>query len=461
MHSFLEFIIFENAHEHVLEHVPEHVFAHEVDFNLSRPLPNKKNFTDPKIYTGNTNLDKRWYVYFSFRNPETGKLQRMKNIYGDANRYTTKSDRLAVLSRYRSRLLKLLRLGFNPFTDNLELFLEMKKKGFENVPLQKAEKLPKKETRRISNPELKEKKVNPESLIERAFQEVLDRKKKRVSDVTIKGYTYSVNQFIAFMKEQFPKTKSVDEINKRMAQKFLNTILETKSSRTYNNARTNLSAVMQDIVDNDLANSNPFLSVKKMKTKPEMHKTYSPEKLEKVFDHLKENDPELLLFIKFVSYGFLRPIEACRLKVGDIDLKNKVVRFKAKNKNHKTQLLPEILLDELPDLSKLNDGNWFFTPNGYGREWEAEETNRRDHFSKRFKYEVKNKLKLGSDFTIYSFRHTFITKLYRELRKNQTPFEAKSYLMQITGHQTMDALNKYLRDIDAELPEDYSDYLKD
>ncbi|HRV56306.1 MAG TPA: hypothetical protein P5264_12305, partial [Mangrovimonas sp.] len=105
MHSFLEFIIFENAHEHVLEHVPEHVFAHEVDFNLSRPLPNKKNFTDPKIYTGNTNLDKRWYVYFSFRNPETGKLQRMKNIYGDANRYTTKSDRLAVLSRYRSRLL--------------------------------------------------------------------------------------------------------------------------------------------------------------------------------------------------------------------------------------------------------------------------------------------------------------------------------------------------------------------
>ena len=78
-----------------------------------------------------------------------------------------------------------------------------------------------------------------------------------------------------------------------------------------------------------------------------------------------------------------------------------------------------------------------------------------------FKYEVNNKLKLASDFTIYSFRHTFITKLYRELRKNQTPFEAKSYLMQITGHQTMDALNKYLRDIDAELPEDYSDYLKD
>jgi hypothetical protein len=32
--------------------------------------------------------------------------------------------------------------------------------------------------------------------------------------------------------------------------------------------------------------------------------------------------------------------------------------------------------------------------------------------------------------------------------------------MQITGHQTMEALEKYLRDIDAALPEDYSHLLK-
>jgi hypothetical protein len=32
--------------------------------------------------------------------------------------------------------------------------------------------------------------------------------------------------------------------------------------------------------------------------------------------------------------------------------------------------------------------------------------------------------------------------------------------MPITGHSTMIALEKYLRDIDAELPEDYSEFLK-
>ena len=31
--------------------------------------------------------------------------------------------------------------------------------------------------------------------------------------------------------------------------------------------------------------------------------------------------------------------------------------------------------------------------------------------------------------------------------------------MGITGHQTIEALEKYLRDIDAVLPEDYSDMI--
>ncbi|WP_445711972.1 hypothetical protein [Flavobacterium sp.] len=32
-----------------------------------------KQFSTPTIYTANDDLSKRWYVYFSFRNPESGK----------------------------------------------------------------------------------------------------------------------------------------------------------------------------------------------------------------------------------------------------------------------------------------------------------------------------------------------------------------------------------------------------
>ena len=67
---------------------------------------------------------------------------------------------------------------------------------------------------------------------------------------------------------------------------------------------------------------------------------------------------------------------------------------------------------------------------------------------------------MDKNYGLYSFRHTSITNHYKKFRKNLTPFETKSKLKEITGHQTMEALEKYLRDIDAALPEDYSDMLK-
>ena len=166
------------------------------------------------------------------------------------------------------------------------------------------------------------------------------------------------------------------------------------------------------------------------------------------------------MFIKFISYNFLRPVEVCRIKIKDIDLVNKTIQFKAKNSPLKTKIIPEILVSELPDLSQLNEDFYLFTPEKIGGAWETLENNRRDYFSKRFLKLVKTPFNLGKDYTLYSFRHTFITKLYRALLKDSSPFAAKSALMQITGHASMDALQKYLRDIDAELPEDYSEMLK-
>ena len=155
----------------------------------------------------------------------------------------------------------------------------------------------------------------------------------------------------------------------------------------------------------------------------------------------------------------------------DIDLKEQKLTVKAKNKLVKEKIIPNILIEELSFLSNFDGNDFLFTPKGIPSSWEATDDNRRDYFTKRFK-EVKDlftqKAKegdkdyfaLGKEYGIYSFRHTFITKIYREMRKTLTPFETKSRLLLITGHNTMNALEQYLRDIDAELPEDYSDLIK-
>lgn len=140
-------------------------------------------------------------------------------------------------------------------------------------------------------------------------------------------------------------------------------------------------------------------------------------------------------------------------------MEGKKLFVRAKNKAVKIKIIPQKILDLLPDLSKMNRNHYLFTPAAIGGEWDAEENNRRDYFSKKFKT-IKDHFKMDENYGLYSFRHTSITNLYKEFSKTLTPFETKSKLKEITGHQTMEALEKYLRDIDAALPEDYSDMLK-
>ncbi|WP_130736928.1 hypothetical protein [Flavobacterium sp. J27] len=52
-----------------------------------------KSFSKPKIYDAKGDLSKRWYVYYSFRNPTTGKLERQTPIYAGINNHKTVSER--------------------------------------------------------------------------------------------------------------------------------------------------------------------------------------------------------------------------------------------------------------------------------------------------------------------------------------------------------------------------------
>ena len=454
MSTLNKILTFEYKSEHVLE------------YNLEHDLTQKSQFSSPKIYTAKGDLSKRWYVYFSFRNPKTGKLERSKNIYGKANVYKTKEDRLSVLTTYRKRLIILLKKGYNPYQDNSALYEATLTKSNpttqdEISPIKKPVDKPISITKKpaeenIANNEKESDKMS----VREAFDFSLKIKANIIGERTLKDYEGRSNRFIKWLEVERPKVTNIDQVDKNVINAFLNAMLSATSSRSFNNYRTELSSLMQTMEDNDLIVSNPVKKIKALKTTPERNKTYSLEKQTEIFEYLKTEDPILLLYIQFISYNLLRPIEVCRLKIKDINLEEKLIQFKAKNSPLKTKRIPDILLKELPDLSQM-DGNWYlFTPEKIGGEWDTIENNRRDYFSKRYKKVVKQHFQLGKNYGLYSFRHTFITKLYRALAIDSSPHEAKSKLMLITGHSTMDALEKYLRDIDAEIPEDYSHLLK-
>lgn len=438
--------------EHVLEHVLEH------DLHL------KKQYSTPKIYTANKDLSKRWYVYFSFRNPKTGKLERMKNIYGKANSYKTKEDRLAVLSTYRRVLIKLLNEGFNPHEDNSELINNKKElKGVVSASGSDEKGQTEIKEEKVNNTEIPMiSKVDNENemTISEALKFGLNLKEKTLRISSFRSFSNRIKRFETWMKENNPNVHFVSTISKKHVIQFLNEMLTSSSSRNRNNFRVDLSSMFQLLYDNEIISSNFVKQIPVLKTTPKRNKSFSKVQEKEIVTYLEEKDTVLLLFVKFVSYNLLRPIEVCRLKVGDINLENKSVQFKAKNSQLKTKIIPEIMLSELPDLSNLEPQMDLFTPQGIGGYWELNADSKRSYFTKRFKKVVKDRFSLDENYGLYSYRHTYITKIYRELAKTYSPFETKSRLMQITGHNSMDALEAYLRDIDAALPSDYSHLIK-
>ena len=432
-------------------------FAYDSEYDNAYDLKIKKNYSSPKIYDANGDLSKRWYVYFSFRNPETGKLKRVTPFYGNVNKYKTKEERLEILTQYRKVLLKILKQGYSPFEDNIEINNRINNK---NSAI-KASK-PAIESKILETPKNKPLEIieNDKMSIKEAFDFALDYKKKLVDVSSIRDYSNRVEVYLKWIFKNYPEIKTIDKLTKKITFTFLNNVLNKTSARNRNNYRTVLSSIVQVLEDNEIIESNFVKKIPVVKSIPKRNKTYTQDRQEAIFEYLEKKDKVLLLYIKFISFNFLRPIEVCRLKIKDINIKNRTIQFKAKNSPLKTKIIPEILWNELPDLTKFNPDDFLFAKDVIGGSWDTKLNNKRDFYTKRFKNVVKKEFDLGIDYGLYSFRHTYITKLYRAMAKKSSPFEAKSKLMLITGHSSMTALEKYLRDIDAELPADYSDLLK-
>ena len=389
-----------------------------------------KNFAPMKyskvrIYHGGPSYDltKRWFIYYEYLNPKTGKMERQSPQTLKGNRlHKTKKDRLLHFEHLKKAMEQMLKEGYNPYES----------------------------TR-------KEALYSASSLLDFA----LDLKKNTVSETTWRGYKDLINGFKKYLIRKSLANRPIELIDKKVISAFLNEKLAKTSAATRNSYRTALSVIFQLLEDNDYIERNIVLSIKPLKTKPERNKSYTQEEAEKILHYIEHDlkDLTLLLLIHFVSYNFLREVETCRLQVKDLYLDNDpaILHVRAKNKPVKTKRIPDIMKPLLEKYDLSNPKAFLITHEGVA-ESEANETHRRGIMTNRYK-KVKNHFGFSNDYTIYSFRHTFTTKVYRRLRKQYPPFQSKSILMQITGHSTMKSLEKYLRDIDAELPEDFSDML--
>jgi integrase len=252
---------------------------------------------------------------------------------------------------------------------------------------------------------------------------------------------YHTKKFKTFLVGNDLKTIFPSAFTKTTAELYYKFLIDLKiGNKTINN---NISAIKSIfnwfIKHHDLhITENPFSAIKKLPTASQTHRVYTIEQLQKIDSYIKKaNIPQLRLFIQFVSYAFLRPLEIRMLKIEDINLEQKTIFLKAENaKTGEQTFIPmhQQLVNELQkiDLEKFPPNYYLF---GHGQ---PQETPMGTNYILRRFDKIRKSMKLDKRYTIYSFRHTTVCMLL----ENGVSSEE---VMKLTRHKTLASFYKYAR----------------
>lgn len=414
------------------------------DYIFRKYKQNINKFVDsvhifPKDYKRKASLNKRWKVYFFYsRNNKQKQFNLSSYTYSGQNIQInrTKDHDLKVqqIEHLKEAIIHQLKTDMKFVTSLIygyEEAVNLYPSIFTVIP-----------------------KSNHKS-IEEVFNIALDSKEGKVSYSFYSDLKSVKNRFLKFIGKN--KKDSIKLLDKRMLLQFLDSI--DASNRTYNNAKSNLSALLTVMKDLEYIDENWLLSVKKLKVKNKVNKPYPEETRLKIAEYLKQNDVVLYYYYLHIYYGLMRPTEVNRLQVKDIDLVKRMYVNESKTKNF-VMLIPDKIIQECYsnlDFKNADPQMYLFGVNGMLEFWDTK--NKRELYTKKYR-KIKKLFKLERVYTWYSFRHNAIGNLFSvKLKEFNNVERTIEYIRQFTNHTTNKQTREYLREISTELHIDISGYL--
>lgn len=337
-----------------------------------KPLTKNMSYKEPEIYDAGGDMSKQWFVFYSYKNPDTGKFQRFK-VFRNINSFTLKGERVEAAKVIRQAMSELLAEGFCPF----ELY----------------------------RPELDDFTVS--NCIDTFLKSVeLGLRKK-----TYKKYELSLLIFKRWMIGAGLSGTHIKNVKKDHIFRFLEHITEERSpsGKTYNAYKNNIGRMFSFFLNNyeDVLYKNPVVSIESKPVTVKGNQAYSDELFDEVRKKVVAEDPYLWKVCQFVYYSALRnEQELLNLKIRDINLKTMSIIVPGQiSKSKSIQMIP-IYPDFVPVIQSmalhgLNPDWYVFGRNDKPGPVRVGE----DNFARRFRT-IKAKIGLGADYGIYAFKHT-------------------------------------------------------
>lgn len=353
-----------------------------------------QNYTPAKLNTCGGDLKKQWFVSYFFRNPKTGKKERFRESEG-INKFHSAGEREKAGEELVKKINQRLEDGYNPF--QAACIVES------NV--------------------LTSKQDNKKFL--EVFDYVVVIKKQTTKKSSSRYYDTLRRHLVIFLKQFYFIDIQLNQVDKAFFVNFKNYLLTCKSlnpkkeklsAKYINNLLVCVHAIFSELVQQGQIDNNPAI-VKKLKAVSRSGIPFSKEHANILLNYCKTNDYSLFVFINFIYYTLGRPDALRLLKVGDIDLGKKTIRFLSENsKNGKTGYVaiakPFMSLIEELELHKYPD--YFFV---FGREGcPSEHKVRKDWFWQKH-YDALNLLNLKKyGYTLYCWKHTGAVNLYQAIK---------------------------------------------
>ncbi|WP_338731144.1 tyrosine-type recombinase/integrase [Mangrovimonas cancribranchiae] len=210
------------------------------------------------------------------------------------------------------------------------------------------------------------------------FQSFLDYLllEKKYSKLTVKAYKTDLENFLAFLKENFD-TNNMVEVNYSQIRSWIVLMVEEEiSNRSINRKISALNSYYKFLLKIGEITSNPLAKHKALKTSKKIQVPFSEAEVATVLDELHFDDDfeglrDRLIIELFYSTG-MRRIELIEMKLSYLDLPNKMLKVVGKrNKERYVPLLGKVIetiklyLKKREALNKIQDSDHLFlTKNG-------------------------------------------------------------------------------------------------
>jgi integrase len=341
-----------------------------------------------KIYDAAGDVSKKWFVYFSYRDPRSGQMKRFREFKG-IQKQSIIAKRYEAAEKLKNEINDKLRIGWNPFIEQNAIYEDDLTYHFAARVFGKL---------RAGN---------------KSFNYYSSEFLKSVSGLdhnTVVTYKSKLRIFNQYLTKLGIEANDISSISNEIITGFFHFIINERklSGNSSGKYKILLNSVFDLAVERKSIASNPVHHVPINTRVNDFTPRPIHEKDISIWREALMKIPQLWLAVQFEYYCYLRPGQEIRLmKIGWIDFGNGQILIPknfAKTKTDKIITIPVQFLEILEKEFQLHNfprNYYVFGKNGMPGETHLGKNNLKNRF-----VNVRKSLNMPDQYKLYSFKHT-------------------------------------------------------